>query len=266
MDLEAGTTRRRRRPIFSRMLSEKTLRPGEALRSSPRTRERSSRNSQGISLAKSSEANQDISITLSQLIPGTTQRHFKENRSRGQFILDSLLEIESQSQCLKDTYYRGDIEMDFQRWGTGISLLICCLMTIAYAGGDETSPVWVQAATGTQVQRITAEELKARLSRNEALTILDVRDTDSYVNSNNRIKSSIHVKLRRLESRLTLPPLRNVPRDREVVTYCAGPHDEASLRDDQIRIDAGFKRVRVLEGGWQAWLKTNGQVESRPKA
>lgn len=157
--------------------------------------------------------------------------------------------------------------MDFQRWRNGISLLIFCFMTIAYAGGVGTSSVRIQAAkTGTQVSRITAEELKARLSRNEVFTILDVRATDSYVNSNNRIKGSIHIKLRRLEFRLTLPPLRDVPRDSEVVTYCACPHDEASTRAAQILIDAGFKRVRVLDGGWQAWLRANGQVEARPKA
>ena len=157
--------------------------------------------------------------------------------------------------------------MDFQRWGNRISLLICCFMTVAYAGRAGTFPVRIEMANaGTQVPRMTAEELKAKLSRNEAVTILDVRATDSYVNSTNRIKGSIHVKLRRLEFRLTLPPLRDVPRDSEVITYCACPHDEASIRAAQILIDAGFKRVHVLDGGWQAWLRANGQVEARPKA
>jgi rhodanese-related sulfurtransferase len=158
--------------------------------------------------------------------------------------------------------------MDFQRWGNRISLLICCFMSVAYAGGTGTSPIRRIEITKaeSQVPRMSAEELKAKLSRNEAVTVLDVRATDSYVNSSNRIRGSIHVKLRRLEFRLTLPPLRDVPRDSEVITYCACPHDEASIRAAQILIDAGFKRVHVLDGGWQAWLRANGQVEARPKA
>jgi rhodanese-related sulfurtransferase len=73
------------------------------------------------------------------------------------------------------------------------------------------------------------------------------------------------VKVRKLKSRLALPPLKNIARDSEVVTYCACPNDEASIRAAQELMDAGFKRVRALKGGWVAWKKTNGQVESRPR-
>jgi len=112
---------------------------------------------------------------------------------------------------------------------------------------------------------MSAEQLKAKLARNEPVTIIDVRDTDSYLN-NNKIKGSIHVKLRRLSYRLTMAPLKNAPRDREIVTYCACAHDEASIRAAQILTDAGFTRVRVLQGGWQMWLRANGQTEPRPRA
>jgi rhodanese-related sulfurtransferase len=112
---------------------------------------------------------------------------------------------------------------------------------------------------------MSAEQLKAKLARNEPVTIIDVRDTDSYLN-NNKIKGSIHVKLRRLSYRLTMAPLKNAPRDREIVTYCACTHDEASIRAAQILTDAGFTRVRVLQGGWQMWLRANGQTQPRPRA
>ena len=113
---------------------------------------------------------------------------------------------------------------------------------------------------------ITAEELKAKVARNEPVTIIDVRDTRSYVGSDSKIRGAIHVKLRRLQYRLSFPPLKNVPRDSEVVTYCACPGEETSQNAAQILLDAGFTRVRVLKGGWQMWLKVNGQVEPRPKA
>jgi rhodanese-related sulfurtransferase len=112
---------------------------------------------------------------------------------------------------------------------------------------------------------VSADQLRAKLARNEPVTIIDVRDSQSYLN-NNKIKGSIYVKLRRLSYRLSMPPLKNAPRDREIVTYCACPHDEASIRAAQIILAAGFKRVYVLQGGWQMWLKVNGQTESRPRA
>jgi len=157
--------------------------------------------------------------------------------------------------------------MNLQDCGARISLLLFCLTIATNAGARRPTQGQVQEARGAaQISRITAGELKAKLSRNEAVTILDVRDTNSYVSSNDQIKGSIHVKIRRLQSRLTLPPLSNVSRDNEVIAYCACPHDEASIRAAQILLDAGFKRVRVLDGGWQSWLKANGHVEARPKA
>lgn len=157
--------------------------------------------------------------------------------------------------------------MNFQNCGARVSLLVFCLVTSPHAGAPGRAQAQIQEAKGiTQISRITADELKSKLSRDEAVTILDVRDTNGYVNSNDRIKGSIHVKVRRLQFRLTLPPLSNVSRDSEVITYCACAHDEASIRAAQILLDSGFKRVRILEGGWQSWVKANGQVERRPKA
>ena len=157
--------------------------------------------------------------------------------------------------------------MNTQHCVATIALVMFCLTSSPYAGALTTAQAQVQAAkSAAQISRITAAELKSKLSANEAVTILDVRDTNSYVNSNDQIKGSIHVKIRRLQSRLTLPPLSNVSRDSEVITYCACPHDEASIRAAQILLDAGFKHVRILDGGWQSWVRANGQVERRPKS
>ena len=156
--------------------------------------------------------------------------------------------------------------MDCKRW-----------FALMLLGSVSSAPAFDRNALGTSTVILvaqkaaaaagfmSAEQLKAKLARNELVTIIDVRDTDSYLN-NNKIKGSIHVKLRRLSYRLTMAPLRNAPRDREIVTYCACPSDEASIRAAQILTDAGFTRVRVLQGGWQMWLRAKGQTEPRPRA
>jgi rhodanese-related sulfurtransferase len=149
---------------------------------------------------------------------------------------------------------------------TNILLLVSCIMAAPGGYGTFLLTGHEAAQQPQTIERITAEELKAKLAKNEPVTILDVRATDSYVSSDNRIKGSIHVKLRRLQFRLSFPPLKGIPRDSEVVTYCACPNDESSIRAAQILIDAGFKHVRVLDGGWQMWLRARGQVAPRPKA
>jgi rhodanese-related sulfurtransferase len=138
------------------------------------------------------------------------------------------------------------------------ALLVCAVafMSIESAAGQNS------AATP---EFITAEQLKQKLATDEAITVIDVRDTKSYTSSP-KIKGSMYFKLRRLPYRLTMPPLRDLPRDREVVTYCSCPHDEASIQAARIFLEAGFKHVRVLHGGWQMWLKVDGPIEPRPRA
>jgi len=158
--------------------------------------------------------------------------------------------------------------MNCKKWVPWMLLFVSCSAMAGGVGGRLTGAIQPKTdrENSFNADLITAEELKAKLARSEPVTIVDVRDTHSYVDSNGKIKGSVYVKLRRLRYRLSFPPLKDVSRDSEVVTYCACPNDEASLRAAQILLDAGFKRVRVLKGGWQMWLKVNGQVEPRPKA
>lgn len=122
-----------------------------------------------------------------------------------------------------------------------------------------------RAQTDPAVQMISAEELKTKISSNQPIMIIDVRSSEGYANSANTVKSAIHYKLRRLKARLAFPPLKDLPKDREIVTYCACPNDESSIAAAQILQANGFKRVRVLQGGWQEWLKAKGPVEPRAK-
>ena len=158
--------------------------------------------------------------------------------------------------------------MSFKQWRLSAYALFLSWLTLVYlsAGSVQASPrAEVARPTSAAVEFITGEELKSKITKNERVTIIDVRSASSYTGSKDIIKGAIHVKLRRLKARLAFPPLKNVPRDAEVITYCACPSDEASVRAAEVLLDAGFKRVRVLKGGWQEWMKVRGQVEPRPK-
>jgi rhodanese-related sulfurtransferase len=130
----------------------------------------------------------------------------------------------------------------------------------------------VLAATVAQAQQpaavpmISAEELKAKLARNEPVTIIDVRSSEGFASSTTTVKGSIHFKLRKIKSRLRYAPLKDLPRDAEIITYCACPNDESSISAAQVLQSSGFTRVRVLQGGWNEWLKAKGPVQPRMKS
>lgn len=110
------------------------------------------------------------------------------------------------------------------------------------------------------VEFITPENLKARITKNEPLLIVDLRAQTSFEQSDKTIKGSFHTKVRKVAYRL-----REHPRNQEIVTYCACPSDEAAIIAARDLQSSGFTRVRVLQGGWNAWLKAGGQVEPKPK-
>jgi len=153
--------------------------------------------------------------------------------------------------------------MRFKKWGAWTCILCLTCLAMAKVG---THKVAAFAHVGIVQQSlepefITAEELKAKLAKNEPVTIIDVRGASGLANADNKIKGAVYVKLRRLKYRLGFAPLKDVPRNREVVTYCACPNDESSVKAAQVLREAGFQHVRVLKGGWVVWKKANGQVE-----
>lgn len=155
--------------------------------------------------------------------------------------------------------------MSFKKWGTGIGTLLLILTAMAGSITHSTAVLGeavLNQQLSPQIEFITAEQLKTKLAKNQPVTIIDVRSTNGLLDSDSKIKGAFHVKLRRLRSRLALPPLKDIPRDREIVTYCACPNDESSIHAAQVLLDAGFKRVRALKGGWVGWKKAKGQIES----
>jgi rhodanese-related sulfurtransferase len=130
------------------------------------------------------------------------------------------------------------------------------------AFGGDASAASAAKAQPTPFEFIEAEALKARIAAGETITIIDVRP--SRYQDEDRIKGALRIRLRRLKDRMAFYPLRDLPREREVVTYCACPADEAGLRAAEIFRQAGFKRVRILKGGWDAWRMARGPVQQGP--
>jgi rhodanese-related sulfurtransferase len=153
--------------------------------------------------------------------------------------------------------------MRFKKWiGILIAALAVC-ENVAFAHQKvETPSVKPQSRQGVSgpVEFITAEELKAKIAKNEPLSIVDLRAQAAFEQSDQKIKGAVHARVRKVAYRL-----RELPRDREVITYCACAADEAAILAARALLDSGFKRVRVLKGGWNAWLQVSGQVQPNRK-
>lgn len=70
-------------------------------------------------------------------------------------------------------------------------------------------------STGVTVNRVTVDEVKARLDRGEPIAFLDVRNPQAWGEADTRLPGAIRVPADEAERHLD-----EIPRDRAVVTYC----------------------------------------------
>jgi len=108
----------------------------------------------------------------------------------------------------------------------------------AAPGGD---PDVARAA----MPRITVEQLRDRLSKNE-VTLIDVRDADAYMQSH--IAGAMHIPLARIDGEIPY-----LPKGKPIVTYCTCPHDEAAADANMILNHGGIAEAYALKGGLHAW-------------
>ncbi len=83
-----------------------------------------------------------------------------------------------------------------------------CLFAALIVGGAATT---LRAGQGDSVPRITLAEFKALLASANPPFVIDVRGA-----IDSQIRNAHHIPLGEIEARLT-----EIPRDREIVTYCA---------------------------------------------
>jgi hypothetical protein len=98
-----------------------------------------------------------------------------------------------------------------------MTLSVCNVITARQPQNQESA---AEAAARKQaelakLERITVEELKSKLSKKEAIFILDVRMPDDYDKAGEKIKGSVRISPFDLKARM-----KEVPKDKDVVTYC----------------------------------------------
>jgi membrane protein DedA with SNARE-associated domain/rhodanese-related sulfurtransferase len=104
--------------------------------------------------------------------------------------------------------------------------------------------------------RITPIELKRRLEAGDCIVIFDLRTALDIATAPYRIPGALEIGPEALQH-----PYHLIPRDSEVVFYCAEPREATSARMALRLASHGFKNVHPLRGGFEAWHQAGFVVE-----
>lgn len=104
--------------------------------------------------------------------------------------------------------------------------------------------------------RISVDELYQMMERGEEPIVLDVRSRTHREMDRRRIPGARAVDLENLEHALA-----EIPRDRDVVVYCACPNEATAVKVAMLLRDRGIRRVRPLAGGIDAWVAAGLLIE-----
>ena len=100
-----------------------------------------------------------------------------------------------------------------------------------------------------RMARISVSELYDLIQAGAAPVIVDVRSPTGRALEPRWIPGAVHVPLKAVSEHI-----RELPRDRDIILYCTCPNEASAARVAQILVNNGFKKVRPLHGGLDAWI------------
>jgi rhodanese-related sulfurtransferase len=131
-------------------------------------------------------------------------------------------------------------------------ILLSFLMILPGCGWLRTVKGWFSKVTGgaraTDIVTISAEQLKAKMTKSLGLYVINVLSADHYRDCH--IKGSLHASLDELKEAAAI-----WEKDQKIVVYCASYKCGASRKAYQILKKMGFTRVEAYEGGMKEWRK-----------
>jgi rhodanese-related sulfurtransferase len=109
-----------------------------------------------------------------------------------------------------------------------------------------------------RIARITPEELKRKIDSGEDVIIVDLRHALEFEAQPETIPGALHMDAAELEEAHEV-----IPRDREIVLFCACPNEVTAARLALLLRNKGITRIRPLAEGYEGW-RSRGYPMSRP--
>jgi membrane protein DedA with SNARE-associated domain/rhodanese-related sulfurtransferase len=101
-----------------------------------------------------------------------------------------------------------------------------------------------------RIARITPEELKEKLDAGEDVLVVDLRHALDFDANPETIPGALHVDAAELEEAADV-----IPRDREIVLFCACPNEVTAARLALLLRSKGITQIRPLSEGYEGWRK-----------
>src|ERR1700752_769934 len=111
-----------------------------------------------------------------------------------------------------------------------------------------------------RIARITPEELKGKIDAGEDIIIVDLRHLLDFYGHPRTIPGALHMDAADLEEASGI-----IPRDREIVLFCACPNEVTAARLALQLRSKGITQIRPLAGGYEGW-RSRGFPLIPPKA
>jgi len=99
-----------------------------------------------------------------------------------------------------------------------------------------------------KIARITPEELKGKMDAGEDVLIVDLRHALDFDANPETIPGAMHIDAAELEEAAEV-----IPRDREIVLFCACPNEVTAARLALLLRSKGITQIRPLAEGYEGW-------------
>jgi membrane protein DedA with SNARE-associated domain/rhodanese-related sulfurtransferase len=107
-----------------------------------------------------------------------------------------------------------------------------------------------------RMARISVNELYKLMDSGAAPVVVDVRSPIARSLEPRRIPGAVPVSLNAVDAHV-----KELPRDRDIILYCACPNEASAAQAAKILMNKGFRRVRPLHGGLDAWIEAGYAVD-----
>jgi rhodanese-related sulfurtransferase len=102
---------------------------------------------------------------------------------------------------------------------------------------------------------VSVEELRMLMDESRVNAIVDVRSPLMQA-STGRIPGARTIDMQKIAE-----SFKGVPVDGEVIVYCACPNEATAVKVAQMLKKVGYKRIRPLHGGIDAWIEAGNAIE-----
>jgi rhodanese-related sulfurtransferase len=152
----------------------------------------------------------------------------------------------------------GALLANLERWGIVAALAIGALLAAYIALKWWERQRFYKAV---RMARITVEELRSLMQGQDKPLIVDLRGPAERLSDGRAIPGARAMSLAEIERRVA-----DFPRNREIVFYCNCPNEASAASAAKALHDLGYKRVRPLLGGLEAWIDAGYELEGLAQA